>query len=304
MVAVCDTDDGRRCVSISDDPALAAPGLRGGARRAPGCGSGPGRSRRSDALTGRTAARPVPRGASDRLRRPGCSRTARPDHSCPHRRHCRLVPWLPLPVPRTISFGTSADRHAGHDGSLCTAVHRTPSTPYDRPSCPSETADSVRTLERRAVARQRDAPPPVGDARGVCGRDAPYSGAMTAPPTPSDRPAPACGRPPWRPCPGPAAQDVAAELDELGYGSLWLARGLRTGGLHRRPRPCWPPPAGMVVGTGIANIYGRGAMAANGAARLVESLAPGRFVLGLGREPPAVRRAGPQGDLPPADRRP
>jgi hypothetical protein len=36
------------------------------------------------------------------------------DHSCPHRRHCRLVPWLPLPVPRTMSFGTSAERHCGH----------------------------------------------------------------------------------------------------------------------------------------------------------------------------------------------
>ncbi|HEY4927648.1 MAG TPA: TIGR03620 family F420-dependent LLM class oxidoreductase [Acidimicrobiales bacterium] len=89
----------------------------------------------------------------------------------------------------------------------------------------------------------------------------------------------------WTPAleaqPGPRAQDVAAELDELGFGSLWLpeayGREAFTGA-----QALLAATRRMVVGTGIASIYARGAMAANGAARLVESLAPGRFVLGLG----------------------
>jgi probable F420-dependent oxidoreductase len=89
----------------------------------------------------------------------------------------------------------------------------------------------------------------------------------------------------WTPAlealPGPGAQDVAAELDELGFGSLWLpeayGREAFTGA-----QALLAATRRMVVGTGIASIYARGAMATNGAARLVEALAPGRFVLGLG----------------------
>jgi len=81
--------------------------------------------------------------------------------------------------------------------------------------------------------------------------------------------------------PGPAAQEAAHEIQELGYGSLWF------GEAYGREAFTYAQAllAGtdrLVVGTGIANIYARGAMAANGAMRLVESLAPGRFVVGLG----------------------
>jgi len=101
--------------------------------------------------------------------------------------------------------------------------------------------------------------------------------------------------------PGPRAQETAAELDELGYGSLWLpeafGREAFTGA-----QAVLAATRRMVVGTGIASIYGRGPMAANGAARLLESLAPGRFVLGLGvSHRPAVEGARKTEYLPPIE---
>lgn len=81
----------------------------------------------------------------------------------------------------------------------------------------------------------------------------------------------------------PAAQlvEVAAELDELGYGSLWFGEAY---GREALSTAALLATAGrdLVLGTGIASIYARGAMAAAAGARLVEALAPGRFVLGLG----------------------
>jgi len=99
--------------------------------------------------------------------------------------------------------------------------------------------------------------------------------------------------------PAPRLLDAAAELDELGYGSLWfgeaygresLTTALALTGATRK----------LVVGTGIANIYARGAMAAAAAARLVHALAPGRFVLGLGvSHQPLVERDRGSNYLPP-----
>ena len=99
--------------------------------------------------------------------------------------------------------------------------------------------------------------------------------------------------------PAPRAQEVAAEIEELGFGSLWLpeayGREAFTGALA-----LLVATERIVVGTGIASIYARGAMAANGAARLVEALAPGRFVLGLGvSHKPSVERDRKEDYLPP-----
>jgi probable F420-dependent oxidoreductase len=99
--------------------------------------------------------------------------------------------------------------------------------------------------------------------------------------------------------PGPRAQEAAAELDELGFGSLWLpeayGREAFTGALA-----LLAATRRMVVGTGIASIYARGTMATNGAARLVEALTPGRFVLGLGvSHKPSVERDRKGRYLPP-----
>jgi len=101
--------------------------------------------------------------------------------------------------------------------------------------------------------------------------------------------------------PGPAAQEVAADLDELGFGSLWLPEAVGREAFTGA-QAVLAATRRMVVGTGIASIYGRGPMAANGAARLLESLAPGRFVLGLGvSHRPAVERARKTPYLPPIE---
>jgi alkanesulfonate monooxygenase SsuD/methylene tetrahydromethanopterin reductase-like flavin-dependent oxidoreductase (luciferase family) len=68
--------------------------------------------------------------------------------------------------------------------------------------------------------------------------------------------------------PGPAAQEVAAEVEELGYGSLWFGEAYGRESFSTA-QALLAATGRMVVGTGIANIYGRGAMTANGAA-LVE----------------------------------
>ena len=79
----------------------------------------------------------------------------------------------------------------------------------------------------------------------------------------------------------PAARDQVAALDAQGWDALWFgeaygreaftAAALYLGATRR-----------MAIATGIASIYGRDAMAANAAARLLEDQYPGRFVLGLG----------------------
>lgn len=76
-------------------------------------------------------------------------------------------------------------------------------------------------------------------------------------------------------------REQVAELDEQGWGSLWYgeaygreaftAAALYLGASSR-----------LVVGTGIANIYGRDAMAMKGAAYTVAAQFPGRFVCGMG----------------------
>jgi probable F420-dependent oxidoreductase len=77
------------------------------------------------------------------------------------------------------------------------------------------------------------------------------------------------------------AQNMAREIEALGYGSLFMPEG---GGkdvlvesaafLNATER--------LVVGTGIANIHVRLPMAAESGARMLTALYPGRFVLGLG----------------------
>ncbi|HEY5334657.1 MAG TPA: LLM class F420-dependent oxidoreductase [Mycobacteriales bacterium] len=77
------------------------------------------------------------------------------------------------------------------------------------------------------------------------------------------------------------AREQVAELDEQGWGSLWYGEAygreaftnaaMLLGASERLP-----------VGTGIANIYGRDAVAMKGAALTVAAQFPGRFVCGMG----------------------
>ena len=78
-----------------------------------------------------------------------------------------------------------------------------------------------------------------------------------------------------------AAQDVAREIEALGFGSLFIPEvGLKD---------CLVESAAflaaterLVVGTGIANIHARIAGTTEGGGRTLTALYPGRFVLGLG----------------------
>jgi probable F420-dependent oxidoreductase len=77
------------------------------------------------------------------------------------------------------------------------------------------------------------------------------------------------------------AQEVAKEIEALGYGSLFIPEV--TG------KECLTQSAAfltaterLVVGTGIANIHARAASAAESGGRTLSALYPGRFVLGLG----------------------
>ncbi|HEX5095241.1 MAG TPA: LLM class F420-dependent oxidoreductase [Acidimicrobiia bacterium] len=81
--------------------------------------------------------------------------------------------------------------------------------------------------------------------------------------------------------PSARAREIAAELESLGYGSLWIpevmgrdpfvaASGLLAGTER------------LVVGTGIASVWARDALAMKSAWYTVEEAHPDRFILGLG----------------------
>lgn len=79
-----------------------------------------------------------------------------------------------------------------------------------------------------------------------------------------------------------AIRDAAAEIDDLGYGGLWLpespgGRDVMTyAGLVLAATPRIP------VATGIAIIWGRDPTTAGSGARTLAEAFPGRFVLGIG----------------------
>src|SRR5450631_448744 len=77
------------------------------------------------------------------------------------------------------------------------------------------------------------------------------------------------------------ASEYAAGIEALGFGSLWFpeavgreaftAAGLLLAATER-----------LVVGTGIANVYGRDAVTGNAAGRTLQGAYPGRLVVGWG----------------------
>jgi probable F420-dependent oxidoreductase len=77
------------------------------------------------------------------------------------------------------------------------------------------------------------------------------------------------------------AQEVAREIEDLGYGSLFLPETVGKECLTQS-MAFLAATERLVVGTGIANIHIRLASAAEAGARTLTGLYPGRFVLGLG----------------------
>jgi probable F420-dependent oxidoreductase len=77
------------------------------------------------------------------------------------------------------------------------------------------------------------------------------------------------------------AQDIAREIEALGFGSLFMPEGGGKDALVESAAFLAATDR-IVVGTGIANIHFRIPTPAEGGARTLAALYPGRFVLGLG----------------------
>lgn len=81
--------------------------------------------------------------------------------------------------------------------------------------------------------------------------------------------------------PAARAREVAAEIDALGYGALWIPEAVgREAFSHAAV--LLDATDRLVVATGVANIYNRTPVAAANAQRLLADDSGGRFLLGLG----------------------
>lgn len=98
--------------------------------------------------------------------------------------------------------------------------------------------------------------------------------------------------------PMPAAQEVARDIESMGYGSLFLPEiGFKDALVESAA--FLEATDRLVIGTGIANIHARIPETAEGAGRTLTALHPGRFVLGLGvSHGPLVQRFGVAYDKP------
>jgi probable F420-dependent oxidoreductase len=81
--------------------------------------------------------------------------------------------------------------------------------------------------------------------------------------------------------PAARARDAAAELDELGYGALWIPEAVGREAISHAA-VLLDATQRLVVATGVANIYNRTPAAAANAQRLLADDSNGRFLLGLG----------------------
>lgn len=81
--------------------------------------------------------------------------------------------------------------------------------------------------------------------------------------------------------PSAQAQELASEIDELGYGALWFGEAYGREAFTQAAT-LLSATRRMTIATGIASIYARDAVTANAAARTLTAAHPGRFLLGLG----------------------
>jgi probable F420-dependent oxidoreductase len=81
--------------------------------------------------------------------------------------------------------------------------------------------------------------------------------------------------------PADALRRSAAEVERLGFGSLWFGESFGREAFAHAALLLASTDA-LVVGTGIANIYARDPVAMANGGRTLEEAWPGRFVLGIG----------------------
>jgi probable F420-dependent oxidoreductase len=93
--------------------------------------------------------------------------------------------------------------------------------------------------------------------------------------------------------PAADARPAAREIDELGYDTLWYPEGLGTRESFTNGAVLLAATERIRVASGIANIWGRDAVAAANAARVLADAFHNRFLLGLGVSHP--RQVDPRG---------
>ncbi|GAA4991778.1 TIGR03620 family F420-dependent LLM class oxidoreductase [Actinopolymorpha pittospori] len=79
-----------------------------------------------------------------------------------------------------------------------------------------------------------------------------------------------------------AAREAAVEIEELGYGSLWVSETPLSKEPFVNAAILLAATTRIPLGTGIANVWARDATATRAAALTLSESFPGRFVLGLG----------------------
>lgn len=82
--------------------------------------------------------------------------------------------------------------------------------------------------------------------------------------------------------PAGGERQTVAELELLGYPSLWIPEGLESKEIIAHASLLLDASERLTVATGIANMWARDAVALANAARLLADDHPGRFVLGIG----------------------
>lgn len=91
------------------------------------------------------------------------------------------------------------------------------------------------------------------------------------------------------------AQHAVAELDDLGFGALWIPEAV-TREPFANAALLLGATARMTVATGVAGLHARTAMTMNAGWQTVSEAFPGRFLLGMG-EPSGDSRRGSSGAI-------
>lgn len=81
--------------------------------------------------------------------------------------------------------------------------------------------------------------------------------------------------------PVPAAREAVKEVEELGYAAVWIPEAVGREAIASSAI-LLDATDRMVIGTGIANLWARDAMAMSGAHKTLTSAHPDRFLLGIG----------------------
>jgi probable F420-dependent oxidoreductase len=93
--------------------------------------------------------------------------------------------------------------------------------------------------------------------------------------------------------PAAEARPAAREIEQLGYDTLWYGEGLGTRESFTNGAVLLAATEHIRIASGIANIWGRDAVSAANAARVLADAFDGRFLLGLGVSHP--RQVDPRG---------